>query len=116
MRHILVIILFLGLATLLGCASREQPQTSSAVAPDSHIYVGRDVHAPGYYPWTSGMRLTDAIASAGGLTDFAQLSLIGVQHADGKFEKYHYDLALKNKSDDPVLRPGDRVVTFPFCW
>jgi len=112
MRHILVITCFLGLATLLGCASREQPQTTNAVALvalDSRINVGGEVHAPGYYPWTSGLRLTDAIANAGGLTVFAVRSRIQVKHADGKAEKCDYNLALKDKSDDPMLRPGDAV-------
>ena len=75
----------------------------------SRILVEREVHAPGAYPWTNGMRLTDAIACAGGLTDFADHNWVRLSHADGEAETCNYDFALKNKSKDPVLRPGDRV-------
>jgi len=61
------------------------------------------------------MRLTDAIAGAGGLTDFARRSSVRVFHAGGKVEIYDYDHALKDKRSDPVLRPGDRVSVYsPF--
>jgi hypothetical protein len=75
----------------------------------SRILVEREVHAPGAYPWTNGMRLTDAIACAGGLTDLADRNRVRLSHADGEAETCLYDFALKNKSEDPVLRPGERV-------
>ena len=75
----------------------------------SRILVEREVHAPGAYPWTNGMRLTDAVACAGGLTDLADRNRVRLSHADGEKEQCLYDFAVKNKSDDPVLRPGDRV-------
>ena len=82
---------------------------SKPEALGSRILVEREVHAPGMYPWTNGMRLTDAIACAGGLTDLADRNRVRLSHADGEKEQCLYDFAVKNKSDDPVLRPGDRV-------
>jgi protein involved in polysaccharide export with SLBB domain len=121
MARIVVFGIFIG--TMLGCASREGPQVSRfipaesrAYVPDSNVYVWREVRAPGAYPWTNGMRLTDAILSAGGFNDFAtNRPRVNVLHLDGTEESYKYDLIRKRKIQDPMLRPGDRVfVTTPY--
>ena len=119
MLRMALTILFIGI--LLGCVSRERPQVSNSSATgsssvvDSNIYVGREVRAPGAYSWTNGMRLTDAILRAGGLTEFATRSRVRLIRSDGTKEVYDYDRILKKKADDPVLRPGDCVsVTAPF--
>jgi protein involved in polysaccharide export with SLBB domain len=88
---------------------------SSSLSPiqDPQVYIGREVRVPGTYPWTKGMRLSNVIASAGGLTDFASRS-IRVVHSDGTKEVFHYDRIIKKPVANPALRPGDRVnITSP---
>jgi protein involved in polysaccharide export with SLBB domain len=56
------------------------------------------------------MTLTDAISSAGGLTEFARRSRIRVFRKDHSIAgDYNYDDILKHKIEDPILMPGDRV-------
>ena len=56
------------------------------------------------------MTLTDAISSAGGLTEFASRSWIRVFHKGHSISGvYDYDDILKHKIEDPILMSGDRV-------
>jgi len=86
-----------------------QAQALPQTEPAPHVVVVGEVHAPGACPWTNGMRLTDAIACAGGLGNFARRYPVRVSHADGKAEIFNYSRALTNRSDNPVLRPGDVI-------
>jgi hypothetical protein len=114
------ILTFGFLMAMLGCASRERLQSSKALrseshVPDGQVFVYHEVRAPGAYPWTNGMRLTDIIVVAGGLTDFAKRSRIFIIHSDGTREVHDYDGILKKKIADPLLRAGDFVHVYaPF--
>ena len=63
---------------------------------------------------TPGMTLLQAIASAGGLTDYANAKKIYILRDEaGKQEKIpvHYKEALKGDSEfNLVLKPGDTIV------
>jgi polysaccharide export outer membrane protein len=63
---------------------------------------------------TSGMTLLDAIASAGGLTDYANAKKIYILRDEaGKHERIpvHYKEALKGNSEfNLVLERGDTIV------
>jgi polysaccharide export outer membrane protein len=63
---------------------------------------------------TPGMTLLEAIASAGGLTDYANTKKIYILRDDaGKHEKIpvHYKEALKGDSElNLVLKSGDTIV------
>ena len=78
------------------------------------VYLLGEVGKRGPIPMTSGMTLLDAIASAGGLTDYANAKKIYIlRDQAGKHERIpvHYKEALKGNSEfNLVLEPGDTIV------
>ena len=78
------------------------------------IYLLGEVMKKGPVDMTPGMTLLQAVASAGGLTDFANTKKIYVLRDDsGKHERIaaHYKEALKGDSSlDLALKPGDTIV------
>ena|SRR5438132_14314534 len=73
------------------------------------VYTEGEFKTHGRLPWTNGMRLKDAIDSAGGFTDFARRGVV-LRHCDGTGEYYRFGprRSLKN---NPALKPGDTVAT-----
>jgi polysaccharide export outer membrane protein len=78
------------------------------------VYLLGEVGKKGPVDMTSGMTLLDAIASAGGLTDYANTRKIYIlRNEAGKHETIpvHYKEALKGNSEfNLVLQPGDTIV------
>jgi len=78
------------------------------------IYLLGEVGKKGPIEMTPGMTLLEAIASAGGLTDYANMKKIYIlRDQDGKHQKIpvHYKEALKGNSDlNLVLQSGDTIV------
>ena len=78
------------------------------------VFLLGEVVKRGPVDLTSGMTLLQAIASAGGLTDFANSKKIYLlRDESGKHQRIavHYKEALKGNSDfDLVLKPGDTIV------
>ena len=78
------------------------------------VYLLGEVGKKGPVQMTSGMTLLAAIASAGGLTDYANVKKIYIlRNAAGKHERIpvHYKEALKGNSNfDLILEPGDTIV------
>jgi polysaccharide export outer membrane protein len=78
------------------------------------VYLLGEVGKRGPVEMTSGMTLLDAIASAGGLTDYANAKKIYILRDEaGKHERIpvHYKEALKGNSEfNLVLEPGDTIV------
>jgi polysaccharide export outer membrane protein len=78
------------------------------------IYLLGEVGKKGPVEMTSGMTLLEAIASAGGLTDYANSKKIYIlRNEGGKNQKIpvHYKEALKGASEfNLVLKPGDTIV------
>ena len=78
------------------------------------IYLLGEVGRRGPVEMTSGMTLLDAIASAGGLSDYANVKKIYIlRDQAGKHERIpvHYKEALKGNSEfNLILEPGDTIV------
>lgn len=78
------------------------------------VYLLGEVGKKGPVDMTSGMTLLDAIACAGGLTDYANTKKIYIlRDQAGKHETIpvHYKEALKGNSQfNLVLEPGDTIV------
>jgi polysaccharide export outer membrane protein len=78
------------------------------------VYLLGEVGKKGPVEMTSGMTLLEAIAFAGGLTDYANTKKIYIlRNEAGKQERIpvHYKEALRGNSDfNLVLQPGDTIV------
>jgi hypothetical protein len=86
------------------------PLSASEATTRPAIYISREVKRPGVYSWSSGMTLTDAVTSAGGLTEFAGRSRIRLYHKGHSLAGvYDYDRILKHKTGDPALEPFDSI-------
>ena len=116
----LVALLIVPIAlVLVGCSTggvsgREPILAAPLPGPDApnrpYIFIAREVKNPGWYSWSPGMTLTDAIISAGGFTEFAGRTKIRVFHKDDSVTgPYNYDKILKHQSADPILEPADRI-------
>ena len=94
-----------------------QSPNVSVVVGEIHskvIYLIGEVGKKGPVEMTSGMTLLDAIASAGGVTDYANTKKIYIlRNEGGKHERIpvHYKEALKGNSEfNLILQPGDTIV------
>jgi polysaccharide export outer membrane protein len=94
-----------------------QDPNVSVVVGEIHskvIYLLGEVGKKGPVEMTSGMTLLDAIAAAGGLTDYANAKKIYILRDEaGKHERIpvHYKEALKGNSEfNLILEPGDTIV------
>jgi len=94
-----------------------QAPNVSVVVGEIHskvIYLIGEVGKKGPVEMTSGMTLLDAIASAGGVTDYANTKKIYIlRNEGGKHERIpvHYKEALKGNSEfNLILQPGDTIV------
>lgn len=133
------IVTFLAGALLVGCASRNgqttKPQASAPAEPSVEpfptfepsaepfprrititvsstnrvVYIYGQVHRPGRLIWTPGLTLTNAIALAGGFTDFADTRRLEIRHIGGTVEQYSYQQAVSAGTNTPQLRCGDAV-------
>ena len=94
-----------------------QSPNVSVVVSEIHsklVYLLGEVGKKGPVEMTSGMTLLDAIAAAGGLTDYANTKKIYIlRNEAGKHETIpvHYKEALKGNSQfNLILEPGDTIV------
>jgi polysaccharide export outer membrane protein len=79
----------------------------------SRIFVTGEVAHPGAYPLRGRVSLIQAIALAGGFTDFANADGIVVIRGDGQGGQIpvrYSDLISAEESQDVILRPGDTIV------
>lgn len=78
------------------------------VRPDKVYVLGR-VAAPGVYPLRPGMRLTELIAAAGGLTGLEEKSAGTLLRADGSMIEVDIEAAIANgdSAANIVILPGD---------
>jgi len=78
------------------------------------VYMLGEVAKKGPVEMTPGMKLLEAIASAGGLTDFANSKKIYILRNEGRTQQRipaHYKEALKgDATSNLVLKPGDTIV------
>ncbi|MDY7230747.1 polysaccharide biosynthesis/export family protein [Hyalangium rubrum] len=79
----------------------------------TRIFVTGEVTNPGAYPLRGRVSLVQAIALAGGFTDFANANRIVVIRNDGnggQIPVRYSDLISPDGGQDVVLRPGDTIV------
>jgi polysaccharide export outer membrane protein len=79
----------------------------------SRVFVTGEVTNPGAYPLRGRVSLVQAIALAGGFTDFANSDRIVVIRTDdkgGQIPVRYSDLISPDGSQDVILRPGDTIV------
>jgi polysaccharide export outer membrane protein len=72
-------------------------------------YVDGEVRNPSKQPYTGPMTLTQAIASAGGFTDFADKKRVKLIRANGKNETVNCKKLIDHPELDPEVFPGDKV-------
>ena len=90
------------------------PESSSELVEQKRVYIFGDVRAPGVHPLTFNMRVLDAIARAGGFTEFAQQEEVRIIRGDAERpEVIHADIeAMLKRGDrrgDHLLKPNDVV-------
>ena len=80
-------------------------------SPDKFFYIAGDVKAPGEKPFRSGLKLTQAILVAGGLTRKSKAIELAREGANGLLGLTRYKLENINsgKQPDPLVQAGDRI-------
>lgn len=74
------------------------------------VYVLGEVNRPGVFSLHPQMTVLQAIAKAGGLTPYAHKKKIQIKRADQAPQRFNYDQAIKGKSADVDLQPGDTII------
>jgi len=94
-----------------------EPQVTVIVTAinSQRIYIVGEVNRAGAFPMLPNMTVLQALSSAGGFTQFADLKDIYVlRHQDGKQVKFpfNYKDVIKGKSPEQniFLKPGDTIV------
>jgi protein involved in polysaccharide export with SLBB domain len=84
-------------------------------APKQFFYVGGNVKSPGEIPFRSGLTLTQAILSAGGVT--LKGEKVQLTRGQGNDLLTMQEFKLKDinrgKIPDPLVEPGDRITVLP---
>src|SRR6185503_11918517 len=69
-------------------ASRPLFQTITIIETNPVVFVSGEVRQPGRLRWISELSLTNAVALAGGFTDFADKARLEIRRSDGSVERY----------------------------
>jgi polysaccharide export outer membrane protein len=72
-------------------------------------YINGEVRAPARQIYNSRLTVRQAIASAGGFTDFANKKKVKLTRVDGRTQTVNCVKALDNPRLDPEVYPGDTV-------
>ena len=83
--------------------------TVNIVVPQQLVFVTGEVKTPNQYRLVSGMTLTQAIATAGGLTEFADSTKVKLIRANGTTTYNLLEMA-KHPEKDVQLEAGDQIV------
>lgn len=89
--------------------------TIIVVAEDEEYFVRGEVKREGRYPIAGDLTLLQAIASAGGYTDYAKLSKISVMREGQEPKVYSASKIEKRRAPDPLIEPGD-IIVVPRRW
>ncbi len=88
-----------------------EPLVSVTVAEaHSLVYILGEVHNPGPKPWFSATSIQQAIAQAGGFSEFANRRTAVLLRADGSRREIDLSSLLSGKSNDTQLLSGDVLV------
>ncbi len=90
--------------------------TTNTVNTNRIIFVEGEVSRPGRFVWTNGLAITNAIALAGGFTDFADRSRLEIRRSDGGIERYNFSRIIRGLTNNPVLRPYDQIYVRKRFW
>lgn len=82
--------------------------TAIVVAQEDEYYVQGEVKREGRYPLTRDMTLLQAVATAGGYTDFANRTRVKVTNGD-EVETYNLKKIEQMEEKDPLVKPGDLI-------
>ncbi len=88
--------------------------TANVVVPQQFIFVTGEVKLSNKYPLVSGMTLLQAITTAGGPTDYADLKKVELSR-NGAKTIYNVTDIRNNPSKDIPLEPGDQI-NVPRGW
>ncbi len=83
--------------------------TVNVVVPQRSYFVRGEVRAPGRYPIMGGMTLLQAIATAGGYTEFANPRRIQVSRGGQQISADAYEIE-RNPDGDIAIETGDVIV------
>ncbi len=93
------------------------PHRTITVVTNQVVFILGEVVHPGMVIWTKGLTLTNAIAEAGGFTDFADKRRLEIRRRTGSVEQYSYRQAVAAGKNTPTLEHGDVVeVRRVFLW
>jgi polysaccharide export outer membrane protein len=81
----------------------KEPHVSAEVLTYRPFYILGEVNKPGEYPYSNGLNVLNAVATAGGFTYRAQKKNVHIRRADETEEK-KYDL-----TSDLLVSPGDTI-------
>jgi hypothetical protein len=90
--------------------------TNTTTTTNRFVYVGGEVKQAGRFNWADGLTLTNAIAMAGGFTDFADISRIDLLRGAGSIERYSYPRIIRGLTNNPTLQPNDQVLVQKRLW
>jgi protein involved in polysaccharide export with SLBB domain len=107
---------FVAIGILAGCATPVYEPLPSATEtarieyPRTRMFrVDGEVKSGGRQFWLGPIRLSQAIQSVGGLTDFADRKRVEIRRRDGTVEQYSYNHIIKSPTNDPPVWPHDIV-------
>ncbi len=83
--------------------------TVTIVSQEDEYYVRGEVRRSGRYPLSREMTVLQAIAAAGGFTDYADRKRIRVSRGSGSFRVSAKRVEQK-KDKDPLVEPGDMII------
>jgi len=89
--------------------------TIIVVPADEEYFVRGEVKREGRYPITGDLTLLQAIATAGGYTDYAKSSKISVMREGEASMIYDASKIEKRRAPDPWIKPGD-IIVVPKRW
>ncbi len=88
--------------------------TVNVLVPQRSYFVRGEVRAPGRYPIIGGVTLLQALAAAGGYTEFADPRRIQITRQGAQINANARDIE-RNQADDIAIETGD-VIVVPRTW
>ncbi|MBI3414090.1 MAG: polysaccharide biosynthesis/export family protein [Verrucomicrobia bacterium] len=83
--------------------------TVTVLTENRWFYVAGEVRVPSRFPYSGELKVTQAIAVAQGLTDFASKHRIQLTRANGEKVTIDYTKALSKPKFDLPVYPGDHI-------
>src|SRR5437867_756207 len=94
-------------------------QTATIIVTNSvrFVYIDGEVKRSDRFVWTPELTLTNAIALAGGFTDFANRARLEIRRFDGgSVERYNYFRIRNGSTNNQALKPNDLVYVPRRSW